>query len=544
MGIKNVKFDKLKPTHEVPDEVLELVRMSVLETLQADFYHTEDKHVEAAIELHKNVAGKYPNFYLDIYADKEFFGYFLDAHRLLSMPFLLQDEQNVDIVLDNLTKLQPDRLAQAFMLCRMEETFGARVSKKVLRNLFELVAKHIENEKGSDYVGFMGVKYARTLHDLMALIRTKREKLSPVWGEVMDWAFERELKSYSTDAMKEAARLRKLVKEGKEPPKSMRPKAVPFTIWEGYARALGVKERDIFKHYKLMTKNEVRRNLATLQKHGILESAHHKRKVQEKVMKTEADLLQLVYGLKVIDKDAEKILMKKGNEEFERCVKELRPALGKKKVSIAIDASGGGMGHVNMLDPEMQKKVAKGEKVPKWANIVIRETFNANVLIAKVLEEASKKATVYAFNEVVMETELPGTFEELVEELKELKCGGGSNVLDAVENAITDDSDIVFIITDLNENIPFQGALKAKLEELARKFRGTIIFVLTETALERPEAVNLDDIIREKKLTNVMLMPVNKLRHLVRGFKLLDLFERAKKKFIETEIKKKKKVKA
>ena len=47
MGIGNL--EKMKPTYETPTEILELVRTSVLETLQPDFYHSPDEHAKSAI---------------------------------------------------------------------------------------------------------------------------------------------------------------------------------------------------------------------------------------------------------------------------------------------------------------------------------------------------------------------------------------------------------------------------------------------------------------------------------------------------------------
>ena len=535
MGIGNL--EKMQPTHETPTEILELVRMSVLETLQADFYHSPDEHAKSAIELHKKVSKKYPNFYIDVFSDTEFTDYFLDAHKIMSLPYILQDEENIDLVLKNLLETQPNRLEDAYRICKMKEMFGISVPTRILRKLFEIQTKYLENEKGKDYIGFIGVKYASGIKNIMATTRTKKSKLSPVWKEVMQWTFNKSDIEYSTPAMYEASRLRYLVKSKK--PLDFKPKNIPFTVWQGYAKALGLSEEEIFKQYKLMTKNETRRYLNTLQKYGILESQYHKQKIEEKVMKTQADLLQLFYGIKVLDNKAKDILLKKGKQEFDTVVTDMQKLLKDKKTAIAIDCSGGCAGHTNMLNPDIQKKIVAGEPVPNWAKIIQRETFNANVLIAKVLSDSSKSSKVYLFNESVQETELPSTFESLIEELKTVQCSGGSNILDAVQSAIKSNPDIAFIVTDLNENVPFQGALKSKIEEIAKSFSGVIIFIITETIVERPDAVQLDSLIRDKKLFNVFLIPVRQLKQLEKGFTLIKLLEKAKKVFAKSKKKKK-----
>lgn len=538
MGIGTL--EKMKPTWEVPTSCLELVRTSVLETLQADFYHNPDEHAEAAIKLHKEVAERYPNFYKDIFSDPEFTDYFLDAHLIMSLPYLLQDEENIDIILKNILEIQPNRIEDLYRICKMKELFGITVPNKILRKIFEIQTKHIENEKGKEYIGFLGVKYASGLKNIMASIRVRKRMLTPTWREVMDWAFLKPKGAvYATLAMREASKLRHLVK--KRTALDFNPQKVPFTIFQGYAKALGLSEEEIFKKgYKLMTKNEVRRYLNALQEHGVLDSAYHKKKIEEKVMKVETDLVQLFYALKVLDEKAKDILLKKGKEEFDKAVNDLE-ILKDKKISVAIDCSGGCAGHSNMLDPKIQKKIIANEPIPKWAKIVQRESFNANILLGKVITDASGASVTYLFNEIVQEVKLPETFEELVEELKKLECSGGSNILDALENAISDNPDIVFIITDLNENVPFMGALKARLEEIAKKFSGTIIFVVTETVLERAEAVLLDDLIREKGLQNVFIIPVHQLKQLKKGFILIKLLEKAKKVYATTQKKKKKK---
>jgi len=430
----------------------------------------------------------------------------------------------------------------------MKELFGISVPTKILRKLFEIQTKYLENEKGKDYIGFIGVKYASGIKNIMATTRTKKSKLSPTWKEVMQWIFSKSDIEYTTPAMKEASLLRQMVKNDLKPDqiqykitKNEFPKLkyIPFTVWQGYAKALGLTEEQIFKQYKLMTKNETRRYLNTLQKYGILESQYHKQKIEAKVMKTQSDLLQLFYGIKVLDNKAKDILLKKGKQEFDTVVTDMQKLLKDKKTAIAIDCSGGCAGHTNMLNPDIQKKIVACEPVPNWAKIIQRETFNANILIAKVLSDASKSSKLYLFNESVQETELPSTFESLIEELKNVQCSGGSNILDAVQSAIKSNPDIAFIVTDLNENVPFQGALKSKLEEIAKSFSGVIIFIITETIVERPDAVQLDSLIRDKKLFNVFLIPVRQLKQLEKGFTLIKLLEKAKKVFAKSKKKKK-----
>lgn len=540
MGIKNI--EKMTPSHETPSEILELVRMSVLENLQSDFYHSEDEHAKSAIELHKKVASKYPNFYIDVFTDPNFTNYFLDAHKILSLPFILQDKDNIDAILKNILEVSPTRIDDIYRICMMEETFGVSVPKSILRKIFEIQTKHIENTKGKDYVALMGTKYASSIHDIMASIRSRKRKLSPHWQQVMKWVFERdENYSYTLPAFKEVAKLRKAVKNGSD--SLIRPQHIPFSVWRGYGNALGYSEKDIFKEYKLMTKNEVKRNLATLQKYGLLESSYHKKRIEDKVMKVKVDLLDLMYALKVLDNKAKEMLMEKGKQEFESTVNNLKETLKTKKISVAVDSSGGCAGHTHLLDPEIQKKIINNEPIPKWAKIIQRESFNANILIAKVLSDASKQSCVYLFNESTQETPMPSTFEDLIEELKEVECSGGSNILEAVKKAISTNPDIAFIITDLNENVPFQGALKLQLEKIAKEFAGQIIFILTETIVERPDAVQLDELIKAKSLSNVFIIPAKKLKQLENGFILIKLIEKTKKLFVESRKRKRKKVK-
>ena len=532
MGIKNL--EKMVVTHETPTEILELVRTAVLENLQSDFYHSEDEHAKAAIELHKKVYTKYPNFYVDVFTDPSFTTYFLDAHKILSLPFILQDEENIDAILKNILDVSPTRIDDIYRICMMKETFGVSVPKSILRKIFEIQTKNIENEKGKDYVGFMSVKYAASIHSIMASIRTKKQKLSPNWEEATKWIFERdEHYPYTLPALKEVSKLRKAVKSGTS--SIIKPKNIPFSVWRGYASALNYSEENIFKEYKLMTKNEVKRNLTTLQKYGLLESSYHKKKIEDKVMKVRVDLLELMYALKVLDNKAKDILMKKGKQEFERTVDNLKETLQNKKITIAVDSSGGCAGHTHLLNPDIQKKIINNEQIPKWAKIIQRESFNANILIAKVLSDASKHTQTYLFNETSQEVDLPSTFEELITELKEIKCSGGSNILEAVKLATSTNADIAFIITDLNENIPFQGALKLQLEKLAKAFSGQLVFILTETIVERPEAVQLDEVIKSGNLSNVFIVPAKKLKQLENGFLLIKLLEKTKKLFAKSK---------
>lgn len=540
MGLKSL--EKIQPTHETPTEVLELVRTSVLEDLQPDFYHKADEHVKSTIKLHKEIAKKYPTFYADVFSDKEFTNYFLDASKVIALPYLLQDKDNIDIAFKNILDVQINRLDTLYNVCKNKDLFDVEVRNYILRKIFVAQLKYIENEKPKEYIGMISVKYAKLLEDIMASIRVRKQDLPPVWQESLHWIFgKHEEYDYTLNALKEAAKIRKLIKEKKK--LNFVPKYIPFENWRGWATSLGLSDEEIFKKgYKLMTKNETRRYLATLQKYGLLESTYHKKKIEKKIMKTEADLVQLFYALKVLDEQAKDILMKKGQEEYDNVVKNLKEILKDKKISVAIDCSGGCAGFTNLLNPDMQKKIIKGEDVPKWAKIVQRETFNVNVLIGKILSSASKKAKAYLFNETVQETELPEKFDELVEELKKVQCGGGSNILEAVNKAIEDNPDIAFIVTDMNENVPFQGALKSQIEKIAKKFQGMIIFIVTEVVVERPKAILLDDIIREKELTNVFMIPVKRMKQIEKGFVLIKLIEKAKKLFV-TVTKKKKKVK-
>ena len=522
----------MKPSHEVPTEIPELIRMSVLETLQPDFYHSGDEHAEAAIDLHKTVAKKYPNFYVDVFTDEKFTDYFLDAHKIISLPYILQDERNIDSMLMTLFSINVTRLSDIYKICRMPDVFGTQVPKSMLRKLFTIQTKHIENEKNAEYVGYIGVKYSQSIKDIMASIRVRKKELSNPWQEVMEWVFDKQTdNSYHTTPLIEAAKLRKAVLENKSIDRP--PRHVPFTIWHGYAKALGIDEKRIFQQYKLMTNNEVRRNLATLQKHGILEQEVHRKQITEKVKKVDTDVVQLFYGIKVLQDDAKEILLAKGKDEYEKTIEKLKEIIGDKKISVAIDCSGGCAGFTNLLNPEMQKKIIKGEEVPKWAKIVQRESFNVNVLLGKVLHDSAKSAKAYIFNETAQHTQFPETFEQLVEELKHITCGGGSNILEAVTKATSDNPDIAFIISDINENIPFQGALKLKIEEIAKSFNGIIIFIVTETIVERPTKIMLDELIKNKKLHNVYIMPVNRMKQLEKGFMLLKLVEEAKKVFVK-----------
>ena len=212
MGIGNL--EKMKPTHETPDEILELVRTSVLETLQPNFYHSQDEHSKAAIELHKLVATKYPNFYSDVYTDKEFLNYFLDAHRIMSLPYILQNEENIDAILTTLFNIQPNRIEDIYRICKMKELFGVSVPNRILRKLFNIQAEHFENEKGKDYIGLMGTKYSTSIHNIMASTRIKKYHLTPSWKEVMSWVFNKDENfQYTLPSLIEASKLRKLVKD-------------------------------------------------------------------------------------------------------------------------------------------------------------------------------------------------------------------------------------------------------------------------------------------------------------------------------------------
>ena len=448
----------------------------------------------------------------------------------------------MDVAFKQAINTQINRIDVLYEICRNEELFDVIVKRRWLQSLLYAQLRHIANEKPEDYIGMIAVKYKRNLEDIIASLHLRKQKLPPAWQEALHWIFGKdENYDYTLPALQEAAKLRKLVKAKKK--LNFVPKHIPFENWRGYAVHLGLSKEEIFKKgYKLMTNNETRRYLNTLQKHGILESSYHKKKVEKKLEKTHVDLIQLFYALKVLDDKAKDMMMKKGKQEFEHIVSNLKKTLNDKTISVVIDCSGGCAGFTNLLNPEMQKKIIKSEEVPKWAKIVQRETFNVNILIGKILSDASKKAKAYLFNETVQETELPEKFDELVEELKKIQPGGGSNILEAVNIAIKDSPDIAFVVTDMNENIPFQGALKSQIEKIAKKFNGILVFVITEVVVERPEAILLDDIIRDKQLHNVYLIPVKQMRQIEKGFTLIKLIDKAKKLFV-TVTKKKKKVK-
>jgi len=541
MGLKSL--EKMKPTYEVPPLVLELVRTSVIENLQPDFYHNADEHVKSTIKLHKDIAKKYPNFYADVFSDKEFTDYFLDTAKVISLPYLLQDKSNMDVAFQQAINTQINRIDVLYEICQNEELFDVVVKRRWLQRLLYAHLQHIANEKPKEYIGMLAVKYRKNLEDIIAPLHLRKQKLHLAWQEALHWIFGKdENYEYTLPALQEAAKLRKLVKSNKK--LNFIPKHIPFENFKGYAVHLGLSEEEIFKKgYKLMTNNEVRRYLNALQKYGILESTYHKKKIEKKLEKTHTDLIQLFYALKVLDDKAKDMMMKKGKQEFEHTISNLKKTLEDKKISIAIDCSGGCAGFTNLLNPKMQKKIINGENVPKWAKIVQRETFNVNVLIGKILSEASKESKTYLFNETVQETELPKKFEDLVEELKKAQCGGGSNILEAVNKAIEGNPDIAFVVTDMNENIPFQGALKSQIEKIAKKFNGILVFVITEIVTERPEAISLDDVIRDKQLHNVYLIPVKQMKQIEKGFTLIKLIDKAKKLFVTVTKKKKKKVK-
>ena len=523
-------------------EIVELTRNCVLENLVSDFYHSSDEHVKAAIDLHRGISQKYPNFYLELFSDPAFRSYFMDAHKAMATLYLLyhHDEAALGVALEGLKSVQVNRIGNAYGICRMANVFGVSVPKSVLRSLFYKHAEHIEKEKGRDYVGFLGVKYAKEFKQIFATLRVKKEKLVPAWQEVMAWVFTRDTDhDYTSKVMKEVVKLRKHVQTGKKP--RFVPKLVPFTVWRGYAKHLGMSEEEIFKNHHLMTHNEVKRNLATLEKHGLLVKKEERGKIQRRIDKVEVDLISLFYALKALDNNARDMLMTKGKVEYEKNVAGLGDMLKDRNVAVAVDCSMGGSGFTNLLDPEMQKRVANGEDVPRWAKIVQRESFNANVIIGKMLTDASKRSRVFMFNETVNEADLTGTFEELVDALKEAKPDGGSNILKATETLIAAKPDIAFIITDMNENVPFQGALRSQIESLAKEFNGLLIFITTETIVERNVSTMIDDIIKEKKLHNVMVVPVKKARHLMSGLVIMEVIARAKALFIRVEVKKKKK---
>jgi hypothetical protein len=541
MGIKNL--DKMDSTsYETPTEVIELVRTSILENLQPDFYHTADEHTKSAIELHKKVFTKYPNFYVSIFADDNFSNYFLDAHRIIALPYLLQDEDNLNIAKKFITEISPTRLGDIFKICQMKELFGIDVPKSILRKLFLFYTQTIEQERGKEYVGFLGTKYAQSIHDIMAKIRIKRKHLSKTWQEVMDWVFDRKIKEYSTPSLREASVLRQSIKKDEKPTiTSSFPKYVPFTVWEGYARQLGFTEKEIYQLFRLMSNNEVKRNLHTLEKHGILDKK--KDAVKQRVSKVKYDLMDMLPAIQVLDGESIHILMDKGRKEYERMIQQISQLFDKQTLSIAVDASASTSGHTHLLDSDIQKKIANNEPIPKWAKIVQRETFNINILLAKIIAESSKKSKVYMFNESVTESELPETFDNMIQEIKTLSPSGGSNILLALQKACESEPDIAIVITDLNENVPFQGALKHQIANIAKKFKGKIIFLATDTAIERPETLNIDEEIKKHQLHDVFVIPVKKIQHVKKGFEILKLIEKTKKIFKKSK-KKKKKVEA
>jgi hypothetical protein len=158
-----------------------------------------------------------------------------------------------------------------------------------------------------------------------------------------------------------------------------------------------------------------------------------------------------------------------------------------------------------------------------------------------MIADSSKQARTYLFNESVSEADLTGQFEDFVTVLKQAKPDGGSNILKATETVVGAKPDLAFVITDMNENVPFQGALRSQIEKIADEFKGMLVFVATDTVMERNISTMIDDIIKEKAIHNVMVVPVKKARQLTKGLVIVELLDRAKKLFLRVEKKKKKK---
>jgi hypothetical protein len=522
--MKNFSNTKFNP--EVNEKIVEklhsLAKFAILETFEPDYYGTAKDHALAGLEKHKEIYGKYPEYYVDLFTTEELCKRFLDAHIIIASMFLLDRGVDLEIILENLKKVQINRAFLFFTNALNSQVItGGALPKSEVRGLFYEFLSRIEEQKGKDYTAFFAVKYRNKLQALFASLRIKRKKLSPLWQELMDFLFINKTKrhAFTIAALQWIVNVRNL----RNTDAVKKANKVPFTTVIGYAwkimKAEGYTAEEIKKwlmsRTDLMSNTEVKRAVRQIEESGQLKTEAQKKKVAARVKRAPGDVFGLLNMLFAAPPETYAITLEAIEEKTKKVIKELEKTFKNKKVAVGVDVSGNTVGAV--------RRVAGKE-------LVMRRTYDKNILTSFVLSEISKEGKVLFFNETTEEIEF-GELKELLGELQVFKPDGGSAPYYALKKLIETSPDAIVMISDFNENIPIRGMLAMKIAELAKSFKKPIFLLQTE--LDITELTALEKVIFDEKLTNVYLIPIKRLEHLKQVLETIEFDERIKELIIK-----------
>jgi len=528
MGLKNLSNIKFTPEFDtkLATALHSIAKFAILETFEPSYYAKANEHAMKALEKHREVMDEYPEYYKELFINEEYTKDFLDAHIIVSALFLFAKGVDYEQLSSVLSSVQINRLSLLFEnMLAADSIIGAHIDKKKVRAmLYEFLAR-LEADRGKEYCAFYAVKYRRKLQSLFASLRIKRKKLSELWKELMDFLFINKTKreQFSKRVLNEVVALRKKNTDLKFIKKT------PFTTFHGYMYKT-LKEK-VYERTDLMSNNELRRHLRKIGETGKLEDKEVKAKITERVKRAPSGIFALLntfMALELMDEEQE-VVFDTLVEKIDDMIMKMKTIVESMNIGVAVDVSANTAGFSHLLDKEFQKLLAEGEHVPKWANIVLRKTFGKNLLIAYCVAMASKNKQLMLFNDTfktvnVVEDNL--LIESFLEALHGFKPDGGSAPLYALETLVAKNPNMIFIVSDFNENVPMKGAFKLRIADLAREYKKPIF--LLQTDVDVTELTSVERVIFEEKLQNVYIVPIGKFTQIEKILETLELEQKIK----------------
>lgn len=532
MGLKNLSNIKFTPEQDakLATALHSLAKFAILETFEPSYYAKANEHAMKALEKHGKVLQEYPEYYKEMFSNEEYTFEFLDAHIIVSALFLFSIGVDYEQLSKVLSKVQINRLSLLFdNMLVANDIIGSSIEKKRIRAMLLEYLSRLEADRGAQYCAFYAVKYKHRLQSLFASLRIKRKKLSPVWQELMDFLFINKTKRevFTFDVLKEVVKLRK---QNKTKELLEKIKKLPFTTFHGYAYAV-IKEA-VFERTDLMSNNELRRYLRKVGETGKLDTEEAKEKVAERLKKAPSDLFSLLnaYIALVLEDPAGETIFDILVERMDEAIMRMKEIVGDLNVGVAVDVSANTDGYAFLLKKEFQEALMKGEPVPKWANITLRKMYGKNLILAYCIAMAANNKEMMLFNDTIktvnlVEEEL--LIESFLEALHDFIPDGGSAPLYPLELLVAQNPDMIFIVSDFNENVPMKGAFKLRLAEIARSYKKPIF--LLQTDVDVTELTSVEKVIFEEKLENVYIIPIRMFSQLGKIADTLELEEKIKK---------------
>jgi hypothetical protein len=529
--ITNIEFDPNLDAQLLSD-LHSLVKFSILETFEPDYYARSNTHTRNAIEKHRLLFEKYPEHYREIFSNKEIVEFMLDAHIIMFSLFLLTTDSDMELILNNLKRVQVNRIFLLFKnALNAQEFIGSPIEKGKIRTLFYYFLERLEAERKPSYCVYYGVKYRHALQDLFASLRVKKEKLSDLWQEISDFLFINKSKrgKFNYPLLNEINELRK--NDDKINLEEL--KQIPFSTFIGYAWRIYNKhftdpeaiKKEIFKRTDLMTNNELKKYLKLIEQAGGMKKNKEREKIKERLERAPSSIIAMLNALFVTEKKSKQLLLQTLEKKLNQVIKQVKSKLESKNIGIAIDVSGNTAGYQYLLEPKFQQQLNEGQPIPKWAKNIMRRIFPKNLTLGYVISKASMNPEFLLFNDTLHEIKVADLdTAEFLNALTKFESDGGTAPLFALEELIKKNPDVIVMISDFNENVPFKGALRQKLPELAKEYGKPII--LLQTDVDISELTSLENTIFEKNLANVMLIPIYALEQLDKIMEMLDLEEK------------------